>query len=118
MFSLEVIYHLNQQAAKKARKSRKTPFVPDGPKEVENWPPFPFPLLGDYDPPGWERTGDTWFCDKSGWGEPGEPALTWEQLKNQLQDYIAEHPGHGFGITEEGQFQLYVTAFRPIEDRQ
>jgi len=113
MWGLGTINYLNQQAARKARKRRRTPFVPAGPEAVEGWPPFP--SLGDYDPPGWERTEESWFVDKTGWGRNDEPALTLEQLKRQLQEYIVVNPGHGFGITEEGQFQLYVTAFRPVE---
>ena len=113
MWSLEVIDHLNQQAAREARQRGAAPFVPAGPEAVENWPPFPY--LGDYDPPGWDRTEESWFVDKSGWGQEWEPALTWERLKQQLQEYIAENPWHGFAITEEGQFQLYITAFRPAE---
>ena len=116
MFSLETINYLNQQAARKAHKRRKTPFVPDSPQALDAMPPFPFPSLGDYEPPGWERTDESWFCDKTGWGRTDEPALTIERLKRQLQAYIVENPGHGFGITEEGQFQLFVTAFRPVED--
>jgi hypothetical protein len=115
MWSLETINYLNRQAGKKARKRGKSPFVPAGPENVENWPPFPFPNLGDFNPPGWEQT-QSWFVDKTGLGERWEPALTWQQLKNELQEYIAENPGHGFAITEEGQFQLYITAFRPVED--
>ena len=115
MWCLETINYLNRQAGKKARKRGKSPFVPAGPEKVENWPPFPFPNLGDYNPPGWEQT-QSWFCDKTGWGESSEPALTVQQLKNELQEYIAENPGHGFAIVEEGQFQLYVSAFRPVED--
>jgi hypothetical protein len=114
MFSLEVINYLNQQAARKARRHRQKPFVPSGPGAVDAMPPFPFPSLGDFDPPEWERTDDSWFCDKTGWGRADEPALTIVQLKHQLRCYIAENPGHGFAITEEGQFQLYVTAFLPV----
>jgi hypothetical protein len=115
MFSLAVIHHLNQQAARKARKRGAKPFVPAGPENVDNWPPFPFPNLGDYDPPGWERTEESWFVDKTGWGEPWEPALTWDRLKDQLREYIAQNPGHGFGIVEEGEFQLYIGAFCPAQ---
>jgi hypothetical protein len=114
MWNLATINYLNHEAAKKAMKRRKKPFVPAGPEAVEGWPPFPFPNLGDYHPPGWERTEQSWFVDKSGWGQEWEPALTWEQLKHQLRDYIAENPRHGFAITEEGQFQLYVTALKPL----
>jgi len=67
------------------------------------------------DPLSWERTEESWFVDKSGWGQEWEPALTWNRLKDELREYIAHNPRHGFGITEEGQFQLYVTAFRPAE---
>ena len=115
MWCLEVIEYLNRQAGKTARKRRAAPFVPAGPENVENWPPFPFPNLGDFNPPGWEQT-QSWFCDKTGWGRSDELALTWEQLKKRLQCYIMENPTHGFAITEEGQFQLYVTAFRPVGD--
>ena len=71
MWSLAVIDYLNQQAAKKARQRSATPFVPDGPEAVESWPPFPFPNLGDYDQPGWERADESWFVDKTGWGRSG-----------------------------------------------
>ena len=57
MWSLATLDYLNQQAATKARNRRKTPFVPDRPEEAESWPPFPFPLLGGYEPRGWEKTG-------------------------------------------------------------
>jgi hypothetical protein len=73
--------------------------------------------LGEYEPHGWERTGQSWFVDKSGWSEPWDLALAWDRLKVELQDDIAEKPDHGFGITEEGQFQLYVSAFRCMRTR-
>jgi hypothetical protein len=115
VWSLEVIEYLNQQAAREARQRGAAPFVPSGPAAVEGWPPFPFPNLGDYDPPGWERTEESWFVDKTGWGQEWELALTWDRLKDQLREYITKNPGHGFAITEEGQFQLYVSAFRPVQ---
>lgn len=114
MWCLEVIDYLNRQAGKKARKRGAAPFVPAGPENVDNWPPFPFPNLGDYTPPGWDRTEESWFVDKTGWGRPDEPALTLEQLKGRLRCYVMENPGHGFGIIEEGQCQLYIGAFRPV----
>lgn len=115
MWSLEVINYLNNEAARKARRQHKEPHVPTL-DDIDNYPPFPFPHLGPFVPPGWEQVEDAlWFADSSGWGRDDEPALSVRRLKNELRQYIAENPTHGFGIVECGQFQCYVAAFRPIE---
>ena len=75
---------------------------------------FRFPSLGYLEPDGWEKTDQTWFVDKTGHGHDWEPALTVEQFKRELRGYIGTNPGRGFAITEEGPFQVYVTAFRPM----
>jgi hypothetical protein len=62
----------------------------------------------------WTRPALVWFVDKTGLGHEWEPALTVEQFKRQLREYVGEHPGHGFAITEEGEFQVYVSAFKPM----
>jgi hypothetical protein len=84
--------------------------------EIDAYPPFPFPKVGDYDTgaecdcgnhglaEGWEAVREL-FCDSSWVGQPGEPALTVEQLKAELR------PGFAYGITGQGQFQVYVTEF-------
>ncbi len=114
MLSLEMIDHLNQQAAKKARRQHKEPTIPT-PQEIDSYPPFPFPQLGPYVPPGWERVdGQEWFVDSSGFGRDDEPALSVRQFKDVLRQYAADNPDHGFAIVEAGQFQLYVAAFRPV----
>jgi hypothetical protein len=114
MWSLEVIDYLNQKAARKARRQHKEPIVPTL-DEIENYPPFPFPHLGPFVPEGWEQVEDAvWFVDSTGWGHDDEPALSVEQFKDVLRQYIADNPDHGFGIIEAGQFQLYVAAFRPV----
>ena len=113
MWSLETINHLNQQAARKARQAKKKPFVP-ALDDIKAFPPFPFPNLGPHVPAGWEPVGEAkWFVDSSGWGRNDEPALSVEQFKAVLQLYIGENPTHGFAIVESGQFQCYVSAFRP-----
>jgi hypothetical protein len=118
MWSLEVINYLNNEQAKKARRQHKEPYVSTL-NEIENFPPFPFPNLGPFVPPGWEQVEDAvWFADSSGWGRDDEPALSVRQLKDELRRYIEENPGHGFGIIEAGQFQLYLAAFRRVEDRE
>lgn len=83
------------------------------------------PNLGTYLPKGWKRVslamdyvgdphgiymGDNegkgaFFVDKSGCGAPGEAALTLTEFIKRLK------PGLGYGVVEEGQFQVKVGAF-------
>lgn len=113
MWSLETLDYLNRQAARKARRGMKEPQVVTL-EEIDTFPPFPFPNLGPYVPAGWEPVDDaTWFVDSSGWGRNDEPALSVEQFKAELRQYVAENPDHGFAIVEYGQFQCYVGAFKP-----
>lgn len=114
MFSLETIHHLNDEIAVEAAEEGLVPYVPFDADEVDYWPPIPFPNVGYLEPDGWEKTDQTWFVDKTGHGHTWEPALTVEQFKRELRTYIGTNPGHGFAITEEGPFQVYVTAFRQI----
>jgi hypothetical protein len=110
MMSLAAIRSANLKATAKKRH----PYVPSD-TDLGDWPPFPFPDIGDYEPSGWKRTEHRWFVDSSGMGEDHEAALTTDQFKRELREYIEEHPGYGFGIVEVGQFQVYVASFRPIQ---
>jgi hypothetical protein len=87
-----------------------------------------FPNLGTHVPEGWQRAdlrgwfpdhefgphgvyysdadgAGAFFCDKSGWGSPGESALTLPELFAMLR------PGYGYGMVEEGQFQCKLGVF-------
>lgn len=110
--SLEAIIAVNQDIGRQAAKKGWKPYVPFNAEEVDRWPPFPMPNIGYHQPKGWEKSGDNWFIDKTGVGYESEPALTHRQFKSQLQDFVESHPGHGYAITEEGPFQLVVSAFR------
>ena len=114
MMSIEAIVALNDETAEQAALDSLLPFVPFSAADVDRWPPFPFPSLGHYTPDGWERTENSWFVDKTGHGRASEPALTVDNFKRQLRAYIANNPGHGFAITEEGPFQVIVSAFRRV----
>jgi len=113
MMSLETIIALNEEIAAEAAEENSVPFVPNNKSNVEQWPPFPFPSLGHHEPDGWEKTDSQWFVDSTGVGHDWEPALSVDQFKRALIDHIADHPGDGFAIVEEGQFQVMVAAFRP-----
>ena len=116
MMSLATIHRENQKVAEKAAKRGKKPYVPFNKEEVDRWNSIPFPDLGSYVPFGWELTGDTWFVDMTGFGGDYEPALTAEQFKNELRVFIAENFGVGFAISEKGQFQCYVSAYRKVDN--
>jgi hypothetical protein len=112
MMSLEVLVAVNNEIARQAAKEGLVPYVPFSADEAVT--PFAFPNIGTLKPRGWKRTGRTWFVDKTGHGLDREPALTWAQFRRQLAGYILRHPGHGFAVTEEGEFQVVVSAFRKI----
>ena len=106
MYSLETIRSLSREATKKAAKAKKEPYLVEK-EDLDRMPPFPFPYLGDYVTPGWELV-ETFFVDSSGFGKPGEPALTANQFKKKIQ------AGFGYGLIEVGEFQLYVGKFQKI----
>jgi len=114
MMSLGSIIAINEETSAKAAMDNRVPFVPNRPEDVDRWPPFPFPNLGYYAPLGWEITDQQWFVDKTGMGRAYQPALTISRFRDELRDFIAAHPGHGLAMTEEGECQAIITAFRRV----
>ncbi len=110
MMSLEVLEAVNNEIARAAARQGLVPYVPFTADEATS--PFFCPNIGTLKPRGWQRTGASWFVDKTGHGFDWEPALTWKQFQRQLAGYILRHPRHGFAITEEGECQVIVSAFR------
>jgi hypothetical protein len=115
MMSIEDIVYVNEKSAAKAASENKEPWVPS--KEFLESGKFPgcIPELGYHEPEGWEKLDDIqWFVDHTGWGGENEPALTTNQFHMMWTAYALEHPDHGYAITECGQFQLYINAFRKV----
>jgi hypothetical protein len=112
MMSLEVIVAVNNEIAREAAREGLVPYVPVSADEATT--PFFCPNIGTLKPRGWRKTGQTWFVDKTGFGLDHEPALTWAQFRSRLTGYILRHPTHGFAISEEGEFQVVVSAFKKI----
>lgn len=113
MMSPSTIRTIQQEAAEKAATERRIPFVYWDGDDLA--PPFPFPNLGDYTPKGWERT-DHFMVDSSGFGSPGEPALTTDQLVDKIKDTITKNPGKtiGWAVIEVGQFQVVLGQFEKV----
>jgi hypothetical protein len=61
------------------------------------------PALGHRVPRGWKLV-NTYFVDSSGFGSPGEPAMT----RDEFVSLVEGAPGFGWAIIEAGQFQVYV----------
>ena len=112
MMSLDVIAAVNNDIAQRAAQQGLVPYVPVNADEATS--PFFCPNIGSLQPRGWRKTSASWFVDKTGHGFDDEPALTWKQFRRQLAGYLLRHPGHGFAITEEAEFQCVVSAFRRI----
>ena len=86
MMSLEVIAAVNNEIAQEAAREGLYPYALAGIDELARCTPFSFPNIGYLEPQGWEKTGQTWFVDKTGYGLPTEPALTWAQFRRRSRD--------------------------------
>jgi hypothetical protein len=111
MMDLRTIRHLEEEAAKKAKRTKKRPLVPADAASVPDVIRG-IPNLGSYVPPGWKKVEDL-FVDKSGLGGENEPAMTLGKLVSWVQHHVDR--GYGYGLTSEGQFQVYVGVFEPLE---
>jgi hypothetical protein len=110
MMSLESIRAETRKVTKQASRLYFQPYVPLHEDEIKTYPPFPFPNLGDHRPKGWELV-DTLFVDSSGWGADDEPAMSVRQLVKKLIELQRSDKTYGYGIVEEGQFQLHLGVF-------
>jgi hypothetical protein len=115
MWSLDVLEKLARDAGREARRSRKQPRKLTE-EEIDS-ESFTIPFLGTHVPKGWEQTEQSWFCDSSGFGRDDEPALSLPRFKEELKVYFRENPDHGIAITQQGQFQVYVHAYRRIKPK-
>ncbi len=133
MMSPETIRHMAHQAARKSRENHEVPLlVADRDLGVLNQHLRHMPNLGTRCPRGWKRVpactllkkdesdhglvpfhGDerNHFVevDASGFGRPGEIALTF----GEFCQWVSERGGgYGYAIVETGQFQVIVGIFK------
>lgn len=118
MMSLGTIQALSSAAAKAAKKSKLAPLELAEVEDVDQLGAcgYRIPNLGDYRPKGWKLV-DQWLCDGCGLGGPGERALTQGQLKARLKEKILEGKSFGYGMIEEGQFQVLLGVFEKEEKK-
>ena len=87
------------------------PYMLESAESAKTLDSFPFPAMDI--PEDWEES-EVFFVDSSGFGSDYEPALTIDQFRDHLFDHATENPNDGYIITDEGQFQVYITAVRQI----
>lgn len=106
MISLSQIRSMSSDAAERAKKEGTEPVVVRNPNDLQALQNSEehIPFIGDYVPEGFYLK-DEWFVDLSGFGGPGEAALTIGQFFTKLS--TLELP-FGLAVTEAGEFQVYV----------
>lgn len=114
MWDLATIVEMNKEAGEAARANNIYPYRLNDPGVIAEFPPFPFPNIGD-DEEHWDEKMekiDRLFCDSTGLGSNTEPALTISQLKEKLVKLVEEHGTIHVAIVEHGQFQLYIGVWK------
>jgi hypothetical protein len=115
MMSLEMIEQMSRQAARRAAREGKYPLIVEQ-EDIEHArrslslgriPRFGIPFLGTWKPRGWKATSNRYFVDVSGFGRPGEPALTQAEFVGKMR------AGFAYALVEVGQFQAYVQEYTP-----
>jgi len=115
MMGLSEIRRVNLEASRKARRTK--PRLISSIQDVEDifeHRSKGFPYVGDncekFDEKH-ERI-ETLFVDISGFGAPGEPALTLNQLQRRLTELVKEHGKIYAALEETGQFQGYLAIWK------
>jgi hypothetical protein len=136
MMGLEQIIAMNRAAARRSAREHILPLVVSR-EDLETDLMLKrrlraIPFIGDRRPRGWKRMdasallGSDRGCvpwsgpeknhfievDSSGFGTPGEIALTFEEFLEAVRKI---GPGYGYAMVEQGQFQVVVGVFRPRE---
>jgi hypothetical protein len=114
MWDLATLNTINAEMTRKARAKRTQLIALKSEKDVDDLldgKNGPLPNVGDYVPTGWEEAMTPLFVDSSGFGSPGERALTITQLRARLKELVAENPAYKYGVVSQGQFQLHLGVF-------
>jgi len=104
MMGLSTIRAIQDESRKRAKRNKTEPYEV-WPGDKENWPPFPFPSIGNYNHPRWELV-KTYFVDSSGFGEDDDGAMSTRQI------IAAIKVGYAYAIVEQGQFQLVLGEYQ------
>ncbi len=118
MMDPRAIRDLADQAARKARRDGREPYGFFDASDVER-SARSIPFLGSYVPKGY-RLVESLFVDSSGFGTEGEPAMTFPAFIERVAKDVGEGNRYFYGITESGQFQVYIGVYErtPVRTRK
>jgi len=91
------------------------PYILGGTDELDSCPPFPFPVVGNILPDGWELAGQRWLV-QTGNSDSDGLAMECDEFKRSLSGYVRRNPGHGFAVVEENEGEAVVAAFKRVEE--
>jgi len=108
MYDVATIVNMNRAAGRRALREDREPMLVTSKVGIEERIRH-IPNMGTYRARnrGW-RLVRTYFVDSSGFGSPGEAALTFEEFARQVK------VGFGYGIIEAGQFQVVIGEFKKV----
>jgi len=115
MMDPRTIRDLSDQAARKARREGREPYGFFDASDVDR-SARRIPFLGSYVPRGY-RLVETLFVDSSGFGAPGEPAMTFPAFLDRVRRDVREGNAYSYAIVESGQFQVYVGVYKTVPVR-
>jgi hypothetical protein len=114
MWSIDTLYKINREAARKARGGPKLIRSVQDINDIFEHRSAGFPYIGNkcekFDKK--HTRIDTLFVDISGFGTSGEPALTFNRLRKQLIEFIGEYGSIYVALEEQGQFQGYLAVWK------
>jgi len=120
MMSIEYIKALGHDRGLEAKALGLEPLVIDYQDSEFEERLRSIPNLGDYVPDGWEEI-TRYFVDATGYGAPDESAMTASQFVQTARQVLGgkellgiDDREYGWGIVEQGQFQVYVGLFKTI----
>ena len=104
MMSPALIRNISDHAAYRAAQEGRYPLFIDNDEDARH-----IPFLGSYVPQGWRPVEEAFMVDSSGFGSPGEPALTFGQFITHIRRW--DRAAYGWAIVEQGQFQVVVQGY-------
>jgi len=107
MMSATLIKSISDHAAYRAAQEDRYPLFIESDEDAHH-----IPFLGPYVPQGWRPVEEPLMVDSSGFGSPGELALTFDQFLTHIRRW--DRAAYGWAIIETGQFQVVVQAY--VED--
>ena len=110
MWSAATILEIRDEATREAKRQRRKPTTA---QDFLNGKLIPF--LGDYVPEGWVQDPniEPFLVDATGRGDEDEPALTQDGLRKQARNFVLSGDTYGYGVREQGPFQIVVAVYRP-----